>query len=142
MIMVKEHPMRRGLWLAAAVVLAMLFVGHADVLPAYGQAARLTGQTANVDPFVIAMAVMIIPGAFLAALPSRLRKKEEQGEKPSGRALVMAFLGGILLVLGLGIAGGGMAAGLLFSGIGAWAFALAACVTGFFLIRTRGGEKA
>lgn len=140
--MVKEHPMWRGLWLAAAVVLAMLFVGHADVLPAYGQAARLTGQAVLADRFVIAMAVMIIPGAFLAALPSRLKKKEDQGEKPSGRSLLMAFLGGILLVLGLGVAGGGMAAGLLFSGVGAWIFTLAACVMGFFLIRMGGGEKA
>lgn len=140
--MEKGHPMWRGLWLAAAVVLAMLFVGHADVLPAYGQIAQLTGQNVTTDRFVIAVAVMIIPGAFLAALPSRLRSKEERDGKPTGRSLLMAFLGGVLLVLGLGVAGGGMVAGLLFSGVGAWVFLLAACVTGFFLIRWRGGESA
>ena len=140
--MEKGHSMGRGLWLAAAVVLAMLFVGHADVLPAYGQIANLTGQTVTVDRFVIAMAVMIIPGAFLAALPSRLRNKGEKGDKPTGRSLLMAFIGGALLVLGLGVAGGGMAAGMLFGGVGAWVFLLVACATGFFLTRLGGGEKA
>ena len=139
--MIKEHPLWRGFWLAVAVVLAMLLVGHADVLPAYAQVSRLTGQAVSTDRFVIAMAVMIIPGAFLAALPSRLKSKEDKGGKPTGRSLLMSFVGGILLVLGLGVAGGGMTAGLLFSGIGAWIFLLAACVTGFFLIRMRGGEK-
>lgn len=141
MEMEKQHPMMRGLWLAAAVVLPMLFVGHADVLPAYGQAARLAGQTVPSDRFVIAMAVMIIPGAFLAALPFRMKKEEKRGET-TGRSLLMAFLGGILLVLGFGVAGGGMAAGLLFSGVDAGIFLLAACVTGFLLIRMGGGEKA
>lgn len=140
--MEKEHSMWRGLWLAAAVALAMLFVGHADVLPAYGQVARLTGQAVTPDRFVIAMAVMIIPGAFLAALPSRLKGKEEKGDKPSGRSLLMAFIGGVLLVLGLGIAGGGMAAGLVFGGVGAWVFLLVAGVTSFLLIRLGGGVKA
>ena len=53
-----------------------------------------------------------------------------------------AFVGGILLVLGLGVAGGGMAAGLLMSDIGAWVFVLAAWVVGFFLIRWERGERA
>lgn len=140
--MVKHHPMGRGFWLAAAVVLAMVLVGHADVLPAYAQASRLTGQPVPMDRFAVAMAVMIIPGAFLAALPGRLKNREHRGDKPTGRSLLMAFLGGILLVLGLGVAGGGMAAGLLFSGVGAWMFLLAACVTGFFLIRFWGGKRA
>ncbi|MCH5287437.1 MAG: YeeE/YedE family protein [Christensenellaceae bacterium] len=141
-MMVKEHPMWRGLWLAAAVVLAMVLVGQADVLPAYVQASRQTGQSVPVDRFAVAMAVMIIPGAFLASLPSRLRNKEEKSDKPSGKSLLMAFLGGILLVLGLGVAGGGMAAGLLFTGVGAWVFALVAWVTAFLLIRLWGGERA
>lgn len=140
-MMEKEHPMRRGLWLAAAVALAMLFVGHADVMPAYGQAARLVGQGAQPDRFVIAMAVMVIPGAFLAALPARMKRKEA-GNKPAGAALLKAFIGGVLLALGFGVAGGGMSAGLLFGGIGAWLFALAAWVVGFLLIRMRGGERA
>ena len=140
--MEKEHSMWKGLALAAAVALAMLFVGHADVLPAYGQIAQWTGQNVTPDRFVIAMAVMIIPGAFLAALPSRLKRQEEKGGKPTGRSLLMAFIGGALLVLGLGIAGGGMAAGLVFGGVGAWIFLLAAYVTSFLLIRLGGGEKA
>ena len=138
--MVKGYSMGRGLWLAAAVVLAMLFVGNADVLPAYGQIGWLTGRTAQVNRFVVAMAVMIIPGAFLAALPARL-KSGEKSEKPTGRSLLMAFLGGILLVLGFGVAGGGMASGLLFSGIGAWVFLLTAWITGGVLIRAWGGER-
>ena len=140
--MVKEHPMWRGLWLAAAVVLAMVLVGHADVLPAYAQASRLMGQSVPVDRFVVAMAVMIIPGAFLASLPSRLQNKDEKGGKPTGRSLLMAFVGGVLLVLGLGVAGGGMVAGLLMSDIGAWIFALAAWAVGFLLIRWGRGERA
>ena len=141
--MAKEHPLWRGLWLAAAVVLTMVLVGHADVLPAYAQAAQLTGQSVPMDQFALAMAVMIIVGAFLASLPGRLNSREQKdGSKPSGRALLMSFIGGILLVLGLGVAGGGMVAGLLFSGVGAWVFLLVACVTGFALIRMWGGEHA
>lgn len=140
--MEREHPMWRGLWLAAAVVLAMLLVGHADVLPAYAQASRLTGQNVSPDRFIVAMAVMIIPGAFLAALPLRLKHPEKEPHKPTGRSLLLAFIGGVLLVLGLGVAGGGMAAGLLFSGVGAWIFLLAAWVVGFFLIRWGRGERA
>lgn len=137
----REHPMWKGLWLAAAVVLAMLFVGHADVLPVYAQAARLTGQDVPLDRFAVAMAVMIIVGAFLASLPGRLRAKEQKGGKASGSAMLMAFAGGILLVLGLGIAGGGMVAGWLFGGIGAWVFLLVAWLVGALLMRT-GGERA
>ena len=140
--MVKEHPMWRGLWLAAAVVLAMVLVGHADVLPAYAQASRLTGQSVPVDRFIVAMAVMIIPGAFLASLPSRLQNTDEKCGKPTVSSLLMAFVGGILLVLGLGVAGGGMAAGLLMSDVGAWVCVLAAWVVGFFLIRWGRGERA
>lgn len=140
--MVKEHPMWRGLWLAAAVVLAMLFVGHADVLPAYEQASWLTGRNVSLDRFAVAMAVMMIPGAFLAALPSRLKEKEGEGHKPTGRSLVASFLGGVLLVLGLGVAGGGMVAGLLFSDVGAWAFLLAAWAVGFVLIRWGRSERS
>lgn len=139
--MEKMHPMWKGLWLAVAVVLAMVFVGHADVLPAYSQAARLTGQNVPLDRFVIAMAVMIVPGAFLASLPGRVKAKEQKGGNPSWRSLLMAFAGGILLVLGLGIAGGGMAAGWLFGGVGAWVFLLAAWLVGAFLMRM-GGERA
>lgn len=133
--------MWKGLWLAAAVVLAMLFIGHADVLSVYAQAARLTGQDVPLDRFAVAMAVMIIVGAFLASLPGRLRAKEQKDGKASGSAMLMAFAGGILLVLGLGIAGGGMVAGWLFGGIGAWVFLLVAWLVGALLMRT-GGEPA
>ena len=141
--MVKEHPLWRGFWLAAAVVLAMVFLGHVDVSPFYAQAARLTGQSVPGDPFVIAMALMIVLGAFLASLPGRLTAREQKdGDKPTWQALLMSFLGGMLLILGLGVAGGGMVAGLLFSGVGAWVFLLVACVTGYLLIRFLGGERA
>lgn len=139
--MEREHPMWAGLWLAAAVVLAMVFVGNADVLPAYAQISRLAGQNVPLDRFAVAMAVMIIPGAFLASLPGRVKSKEQKGGKTSGRAMLTAFAGGILLVLGLGIAGGGMVAGWLFGGIGAWIFLLAAWLVGFLLMRM-GGERA
>lgn len=134
--------MWRGLWLAAAVMLAMLLIGHADVLSAYQQVSRLTGQPVQMNRFVVAMAIMIVPGAFLASLPARLRDAGRKGDKPAGRSLLKAFLGGVLLMLGFGAAGGGMAAGLLFSGVGAWVFLLAAWVTGFILIRLWGGERA
>ena len=139
--MERMHPMWKGFWLAAAVVLAMLFVGHADVLPAYSQAARLTGRDVLLDRFVTAMAVMIVPGAFLASLPGRVKAKEQKAGKPTWQSLLMAFAGGVLLVLGLGIAGGGMAAGWLFGGVGAWVFLLAAWIVGAFLTRM-GGERA
>lgn len=141
MMMEREHPMWAGLWLAAAVVLAMLFVGHADVLPLYAQASRLVGQDVPLNRFVAAMAVMIIPGAFLASLPGRAKAKEQKGGKATWRTLLSAFAGGILLALGLGIAGGGMVAGWLFGGIGAWVFLLVAWLVGFFLLRM-GGERA
>lgn len=137
-----DHPMTRGFGLAAAVVVAMLMTGQADYLPAYGQISLLTGQTRGVNGFALAMAAMTVIGALLAALPSRLRHAEQDKEPFTARTGLMAALGGLLTVLGIGLAGGGMVAGLLQGSVSAWAFLAAAWATAGLLSRAKGGEAA
>lgn len=141
--MENRHPFRRGFWLAAAVALTMALAGDVNTLGAYLQAARLTGRSVPLDRFALGLAVMLIPGAFFASLPGRL-KGSASGEEAAahGRSPFWALLGGFLLTLGLGLQGGGVLAGLLDGSVGAWVFALTAWLTALVCLRTRGGERA
>ena len=68
-----DHSYRRGLLLALAGTMVITLMGRIDMLAAYGQIQRLWREIPRAD-FFVTMAVMIIPGAFLAGLPERIRR--------------------------------------------------------------------
>ena len=96
----------RGFLLAASAAACITMQGRVDWLCAYGLS----------SDFFVAVAVMMIPGAFLASLPGRIRRRREPREKSSVRGCLSCFLGGIGLMLGAGLAGGGD--GLMLTGLG------------------------
>ncbi len=135
---VLNRPFRRGLWLAAASAVIFILAGRIDFLAAYGQVRRLLGETARAD-FFLAMAVMMIPGAFLAALPGRLRRKSVR-RVSTWRGCLACFLGGLVMTLAAALAGGGdgMAlTGLLQGNISAYVFVLVAWLAGLTAARLR-----
>ena len=129
----KEHPLWRGFWLAASLTLLMAMQGHIDGSSLYTSLLSLfpTPAQAPLFPFILAGAAMI--GAFLAALPRRLRKQSRRKTTLSGCAL--GFLGGLGSVLGLGIAGGGVVSGLMQGSASACIFALCAWIPGWIALR-------
>jgi len=136
--MALNRPFRRGLWLAAASAVILTLVGRIDFLAAYGQVRRLLGEAERAD-FFLAMAVMMIPGAFLAALPGRLRRKGIR-RVSTWRGCLACFLGGLAMTLAASLAGGGdgMAwTGLLQGNISAYVFVAAAWLVGLMTARLR-----
>ncbi|MGN1021508.1 MAG: hypothetical protein ACI4O7_14185 [Aristaeellaceae bacterium] len=118
-----DHGFRRGLWLAVAAAVCIALYGRIDLMAACSQVQGLYTQTAPAR-FAAAMAVMMIPGAFLASLPGRFRRRGER-RRSSGRGCAACFLGGLGLMLGAGLAGGGdgmMLTGLLQGSVSAYAF--------------------
>ena len=69
-----DHGFRRGLWLAVAAAVCIALSGRIDLMAAYSQVQGLYTETAPAR-FAVAMAVMMIPGAFLASLPGRFRRR-------------------------------------------------------------------
>lgn len=139
---VLNKPFKRGLWLAVASAVILILAGRIDFWAAYGQIRRLMGEAERAD-FFLAMAVMMIPGAFLAALPGRLRRKGVR-RVSTGRGCLACFLGGLVMILAAGLAGGGdgMAlTGLLQGNISAYVFVLAAWLAGLTAARIRMGKE-
>ena len=113
------HPLWRGFWLGLILTAALVLLGGTDWLSPY-----------RFDRRAIALGGAVTLGAFLAALPGRLRR---------GRSTLLAFGGGLLLTLGAGMAGGGRILPALAEGsTGAYAFVAAAWLTGFITARIRG----
>ena len=131
----KEHPLWRGFLLASAVLLIMLMTGRADTLPAFEQAGRLLGRDIASDSFALLWTAMVIPGAFLASVPARLRRRGEKAPRATLQSCLMALAGGVLLTLGMGLAGGNVLAGLFQGSASAYAFLLAAWAAGFITLR-------
>lgn len=125
----KEHPLRRALALAAAVTAVMLAAGDADL-------------TRWDRPANAVIAALTIPGAFLASLPARLRRRDETKAGRSFSGCARSFLGGALLALGLYLGGGSMLAGLLQGSVSAFAFLLCAWAAGFLFLRMTGRRRA
>lgn len=138
-------PIRRRcgvLLLALAAAAALTLAGRIDFLAVYSQALRLTGQAAPFPAFQAALAVMLIPGAFLAALPGRIRRRKEPRLRSSWQGCLTSFIGGAVLMLAAGLAHGGdglHAAGLLQGSVSAYAFWGAAALAGLMaaLLRER-----
>ena len=105
-------------WLVPLVLAAAMTVaGRLDLLAAYA----LTG-----DRFQGALLVMLPVGAFLAALPGRLRRRGQPRPRSTWRGCAVCFAGGMAAMLAAGLAQmeDGLTLTWLAQGsVSAWAFA-------------------
>lgn len=141
----KEYSMAGAWLLSLSVAAAMALSGQVNWLAVYGQAGAVTGREAAAAPFQTAMAVMLIPGAFLAALPGRLRRRGQPHRRSTCRGCLRCFVGGVILMLSAGLAGMGdglLMAGLAQGNLSAYAFAACAWIVGLAVLRLTGGRRA
>ncbi len=128
----RMHPLWRGFWLAAAMAAGLVLMGMADSLAPFHLARR---------PLAFAGAVTV--GAFLGALPARLRKGGKSAQATTWQRCLRGFLCGLAMALAIGLAGDGRVIPALLTGSsGAYAFCLAALVTGFITVRIMGRGRA
>lgn len=126
-MMRRVHPLWRGFWLALALTAALL-LSDVDALMAY----RLNRR-------MLALCGATALGAFLAALPGRLRRLRERPEKPRWTRCVTALVCGVAMSVGLGLSGSGRILLSLAEGsTGAMAFVLAAWGTGLITLLIAG----
>lgn len=139
-----SRPFRRGLWLALAAAVCMVLAGRIDWMAAYGQVERLYAAAEPAD-FFLAAAVMLAPGAFLASLPERIRRRKEKQPRSNVGGCAVSFFGGVALMIGAGIAGGGdglMLTGLLQGSVSAYVFLGVSWLAGLAAARLFGRRKA
>ena len=113
----------------------MTVAGRLDLLAAYA----LTG-----DRFQGALLVMLPVGAFLAALPGRLRRHGRPRLRSTWQGCAVCFAGGVLAMLAAGLAemGGGLSlTGLAQGNVSAWAFAAAAWAAALCVARLKAGWR-
>lgn len=105
-------------WLLMAVVMVALMVMAGEAEP-------------------LAVWVMTAPGAFLAALPGRIRRRKEPRLRSGWKGCLVCFVAGLIMVLaaGLGRVNGRLLAGLMQGSVSAWAFGAAAWLTGLVVVR-------
>ena len=125
----RKHPLWRGFWLATVLVSAEVLLGGLDWLAAY-----------RLDRKMLAMLGAAAVGAFLAALPVRIRRFSRGSFRWSGRTswlrCLRAFLCGAAIMLSLGMAGSGRILPALMEGsVGAYAFLGTAWAAGFLTVR-------
>lgn len=128
----RAHPLWRGFWLAAAMAAGLVLLGAADALGPY-----------RLDRRLLAFAGAVTVGAFLGALPGRLRRGRKPDQQTSWRRCLRAFFCGVALALAFGLAGDGRILPALMTGsAGAYAFGAAALGTGFITLRIMGRGRA
>jgi len=143
--MVRKEYSIAGAWLLAlSVAAAMALSGQVNWLAVYGQAGAVMGRETAAPPFQTAMAVMLIPGAFLAALPGRLRRRGQPHRRSTCQGCVRSFVGGAILILSAALAS--MGDGLLMTGlaqgnVSAFTFAACAWIAGLVVSRLTGGRR-
>lgn len=124
----------RGFLLAVAAAACIAAMGRIDWLAAYG----LTSG------FFLSAAAMMIPGAFLASLPGRIRRRKEPMRRSGWKGCAACLAGGAALVIGAGIAGGGdglMLTGLCQGSVSAYVFGGVSAVAGLAAVRLAGRRK-
>lgn len=127
-----QHPLWRGFWLAAAMAASLVLLGPVDSLAPFSLGRR-----------TLAFAGAITAGAFLGALPGRLRRGAKSAQRTSLQRCLRALLCGMAMTLALGLAGDGRILPALLTGsAGAYGFCLAALVTGFITTRIMGRTRA
>lgn len=130
MALKKQHPFRRAFWLAAVFAAMMIATGTPSLYETFA--------VQNVSASALAFAVMIVPGAFLAALPERIRHRREPRRMSTWQGCLLMLVAGVALMLGAGMAGAGevrAVAGAMQGGIGALAFVICAWLTAFVAAR-------
>lgn len=128
--MKKQHPFWRAFWLAAVFVAMMIATGTPSLYETFA--------VQNVSASALAFAVMIVPGAFLAALPERIRHRQETRRMSTWRGCLLMLAAGVTLMLGAGMAGAGdvrAVAGAMQGGVGALIFVACAWLTAFVSAR-------
>lgn len=124
----RVHPLWRGFWLAVVLTAALVLLGGTDWLAAY-----------RLDRRALALCGAVTAGAFLAAVPGRLRRRKERPGLPRWTRCLTAFLCGAAMTLAAAMAGGGRILPALFEGsTGAYAFLGTAWLTGFITTRIAG----
>lgn len=130
--MPRLHPLWRGFWLACAMAAGLVLLGFTDSLGPF-----------RLDRRPLAFAGAITVGAFIGALPARLRKGARSSQSTTWRRALRGFLCGLFMALSLGLAGDGRILPALMTGsAGAYGFCLAALVTGFITVRIAGRNAA
>jgi len=121
----RRHPLWRGFWLAVVLAAMEVLLGCWDWLAAY-----------RLDRRGLALLGAMAAGAFLAALPGRIRQRRMRSNHTTWQRCLRAFLCGAAMLLALGMAGGGRVIPALMEGsVGAYAFAGAAWAAGFVTVR-------
>lgn len=124
----RSHPLWRGFWLAAAIAAGLVLMGFTDCLAAF-----------RLERRAVAFCGAVTVGAFLGALPARLRKGARPQQATTWRRCLRAFLGGCGLSLAFALAGDGrLLSALLTGSAGAWGFSLCALLGGFTTVRIMG----
>ena len=106
-----KHTGARGIILGLVYVLAMIFVAPMRLTDAYEAVTLLLPGAEGTLPLLALGAAGAIPvGAFLAALPRRIRNRRQgvHVARSTARECLYGFAGGFVL-LGAGMAGGGIA---------------------------------
>lgn len=128
----RQHPLWRGFWLAAAMAAGLVLLGAADDLSLF-----------RMDRRMIALGGGLTLGAFLAALPGRLRKGRAHRQSTTWQRCLRAFLCGVGMALALRFAGDGRILPALMTGsAGAWGFAAAALLAGLMTVRIAERRRA
>lgn len=143
--MQETHSFRRGLLIALTVAASAVATGRLDLTPAYALAGRLLGRPAPGAGYPAALAVMLAVGAFLAALPGRLRRRGEAPQRATPRSCLIALLGGFGMMLAADLArqdSGAMLLGVMQGNVSAWVFFICMAAAGFAVARLVGRERA
>ncbi len=143
--MQETHSFRRGLLVAVAVAASAVVTGRLDVTPAYALAGRLIGRPAPGAGYPAALAVMLAVGAFLCALPGRLRRRGEPPMRSTPRSCLIALLCGFVMTLASGLArgdSGAMLLGVMQGNLSAWVFFGCMAAAGFAVSRLTGRWRA
>lgn len=107
-----KHTGARGIILGLVYVLAMIFVAPLRLTDAYEAVTLLLPGMEGTLPLLALGAAGAIPvGAFLAALPRRIQNRRQGAHvaRSTARECLYGFAGGFVLLLGAGMAGGGIA---------------------------------
>jgi Na+/phosphate symporter len=110
-------------------VTAMLGAGVISAAPLFEAALGQPVQNDTQETYALAVTMMVIPGAFLASIPARLRRKGRT--KSTWKTCLTAFLGAILAAEGADLAGGSVLSGALQGNISGLAALVVAVVLAF-----------